>query len=356
MLLRFFLHPNFHISGNNCVMLYSLLRPLLFKLDPESAHHFTLDALEKAHKLGILRLIKPEQKCLPRNVMGLSFPNPVGLAAGLDKNGDHIDALSDLGFGFIEIGTVTPRPQPGNPKPRLFRIPEANAIINRMGFNNNGVDSLIANVKKARFTGILGINIGKNFDTPIENAADDYLIGLRKVYPYASYITVNISSPNTKNLRQLQQADELGALLDQLKTEQDKLASNHGKYVPIALKIAPDLKTEQIIEIAELLLKYKIDGVIATNTTLSREGVEHCNQGQEAGGLSGAPVRTKSTAVVKQLSLALQKKIPIIGVGGILNTLDAEEKFKAGASLIQIYSGLIYRGPDLIKEILQSVR
>ncbi|MDP3689246.1 MAG: dihydroorotate dehydrogenase (quinone), partial [Sulfurimicrobium sp.] len=251
--------------------------------------------------------------------------------------------------------TITPRPQPGNPKPRLFRIPEANAIINRMGFNNDGVDKLIENVRNAKYCGILGINIGKNFDTPIENAADDYLACLRKVYPHASYVTVNISSPNTKNLRQLQQSSELEALLDALKNEQGKLAQTHGKHVPLALKIAPDLETEQVIEIAELLLKYQIEGVIATNTTLSREGVAGLPHGDEAGGLSGAPVRLKSTSVVKQLSLALDGKIPIIGVGGIMNGLDAKEKILAGASLVQFYSGFIYRGPELIREACEEI-
>lgn len=336
-------------------MLYGLLRPLLFKLDAETAHHFTLNAMNRANQLGLLQLLAPHIECKLRTVMGLTFPNPVGLAAGLDKNGAYIDALAALGFGFIEIGTVTPRPQPGNPKPRMFRIPEANAIINRMGFNNDGVDKLIENVKKSHYKGILGINIGKNFDTPIENAADDYLIGLRKVYPYASYIAVNISSPNTKNLRQLQQADELGNLLSALKSEQQRLAQAHGKYVPLALKIAPDLETEQVIEIADLLIKNEIDGVIATNTTLSRAGVEHLPAGTETGGLSGTPVRTKSTAVIKQLSLALQGKVPIIGVGGIMNGLDAAEKMKAGASLIQVYSGLIYRGPALVKDVVQTL-
>ena len=334
-------------------MLYSLLRPLLFALDAETAHHLTLDGLKTAHALGLAR--NAASPCRPRAVMGLDFPNPVGLAAGLDKNGDCIDALAALGFGFIEIGTVTPRPQPGNPKPRLFRIPEANAIINRMGFNNLGVDHLVRNVQAMRYRGILGINIGKNFDTPIENAVDDYLIGLRKVYAHASYVTVNISSPNTKNLRQLQQSDELGQLLGALKAEQEKLSEQHGKYVPLALKIAPDLDTEQVIAIADLLREHRIDAVIATNTTLSRKGVENLPHGAEAGGLSGAPVRLQSTAVVKQLSLALQNEIPIIGVGGILNGLDAHEKIKAGASLVQIYSGLIYRGPELIGEICREL-
>jgi dihydroorotate dehydrogenase len=334
-------------------MLYSLLRNGLFCLDAETAHHLTLDALKASHALGLTPKLRVS--CRPRQVMGLNFPNPVGLAAGLDKNGDYIDALAALGFGFIEIGTVTPRPQPGNPKPRLFRIPQANAIVNRMGFNNLGVDHLVRNVQGMRYRGILGINIGKNFDTPIERASDDYLACLVKVYPHASYVTVNISSPNTKNLRQLQQSDELGQLLGALKAEQTRLADRYGKYVPLALKIAPDLDTEQVIAIADLLKLHRIDAVIATNTTLSRKGVENLPHGTEAGGLSGAPVRLQSTAVVKQLSLALQGEVPIIGVGGILNGLDAQEKIKAGASLVQIYSGLIYRGPELIGEICREL-
>lgn len=336
-------------------MLYSLLRSVFFSMDAESAHHLGMEGMKTAQRLGLIRLLAYPVPDKPRRVMGIDFPNPVGLAAGLDKNGDYIDALAALGFGFIEIGTITPRPQPGNPRPRLFRIPQANAIINRMGFNNDGVDRLIENVKKAKFRGILGINIGKNFDTPIEQAADDYLTCLRKVYPHASYVTVNISSPNTKNLRQLQQSSELEALLDALKNEQAKLAQTHGKHVPLALKIAPDLETGQIIEIAELLLKYRIEGVIATNTTLSREGVAGLPHGDEAGGLSGTPVRLKSTSVVKQLSLALGGKIPIIGVGGIMNGLDAREKILAGASLVQFYSGFIYRGPELIKEACEEI-
>lgn len=336
-------------------MLYSLLRSMFFSMDAESAHHLGMEGIKSAQRLGLIKLLAYPVPDKPRRVMGIDFPNPVGLAAGLDKNGDYIDALAALGFGFIEIGTITPRPQPGNPKPRLFRIPQANAIINRMGFNNDGVDRLIENVRKAKYRGILGINIGKNFDTPIEKAADDYLICLRKVYPHASYVTVNISSPNTKNLRQLQQSSELEALLDTLKNEQAKLAQTYGKHVPLALKIAPDLETEQVIEIAELLLKYRIEGVIATNTTLSREGVAGLPHGEEAGGLSGAPVRLKSTSVVKQLSLALGGKIPIIGVGGIMNGLDAREKILAGASLVQFYSGFIYRGPELIKEACEEI-
>ena len=336
-------------------MIYPLLRPLLFALDPETAHHVTLDALRTAHNLGVLPLLAKRIPDNPVQAMGLAFPNPVGLAAGLDKNGDYIDALGALGFGFIEIGTITPRPQPGNPKPRLFRLPHAQAIINRMGFNNLGVDALIENIKRAQFGGILGINIGKNFDTPIENAAQDYLIGLRKVYPYASYVTINISSPNTKNLRQLQQGEELDALLATLKSEQEKLAEQHGEYVPLALKIAPDLDHEQVDQIATLLLRHRIDGVIATNTTLARTAVAHLEHGTEAGGLSGAPLRDASTQVIRQLAAALQGALPIIGVGGIMQGADAAEKIQAGATLIQIYSGLVYQGTDLIADCATAI-
>jgi dihydroorotate dehydrogenase len=334
-------------------VIYPLLRPLVFSLDPETAHHATLNALKTAYNLGLLCSKHP--KANARTVMGLTFPNPVGLAAGLDKNGEYIDALAAQGFGFIEIGTVTPQPQPGNPKPRMFRLPEANGIINRMGFNNLGVNALIDHVKRAKYRGILGINIGKNFDTPIENAASDYLIGLRKVYTHASYVAINISSPNTKNLRQLQSGDELDSLLEQLKAEQENLAELHGKYVPLAVKIAPDLDQEQIRQIAALLIRHRIDGVIATNTTLSREGVENLPHGNEAGGLSGAPVREKSTAVIRQLAAALDGALPIIGVGGILSGADAVEKIQAGAALVQIYSGMIYRGPELVGETINAI-
>ncbi len=336
--------------------MYPLLRPALFRLAPETAHHLTLDGLRTAYSLGLSGMIAPRPADDPRNVMGLTFPNPVGLAAGLDKNGDCIDGLAALGFGFIEIGTITPLPQPGNPKPRMFRLPQANAIINRMGFNNDGVDALVENVKRARYQGILGINIGKNAVTPIEKAADDYLICLRKVYAHAGYVTVNISSPNTKNLRQLQDEDALNDLLTQLKAEQQKLADTHGKYVPIALKIAPDMEAEQVAQIAHLLMKHRIDCVIATNTTLSREGVENLPHGAETGGLSGAPVRDKSTVVIRRLAAELQGALPIIGVGGILSGADAAEKMQAGASLVQIYSGMIYRGPALVGECCAAVR
>ena len=336
--------------------MYSIIRTALFALDPETAHHATLDALKSANCLGTLPLLVKRPPLDPRTVMGVSFPNPVGLAAGLDKNGAYIDALAGLGFGFIEIGTVTPRPQPGNAKPRLFRLPEAQAIINRMGFNNNGVDALVENVKRARYKGVLGINIGKNADTPIENAANDYLIGLRKVYTHASYVAINISSPNTKNLRQLQGGDELDSLLSQLKAEQARLSMLHDKYVPLALKIAPDLDAGQIKLIASLLIYHRIDGVIATNTTLSREAVAHLPYGNEAGGLSGSPVRDKSTAVIRLLAAELNGALPIIGVGGILKGEDALEKMQAGASLVQLYSGMIYRGWGLVAECAASIR
>lgn len=329
-------------------MLYNLLRPLLFQLDAETAHTLTLDTLSLLQKTGLL----PGHTihCTPVHVMGLDFPNPVGLAAGLDKNGAHINALTRLGFGFLEVGTVTPRPQPGNPRPRLFRIPQAEAIINRMGFNNAGVDKLLENVQQADYPGILGINIGKNADTPLQNAADDYLIGLRKVYPYASYVTVNISSPNTKQLRQLQNETQLEQLLGALKTEQTRLSDQHGRYTPLAIKIAPDLEPDQIAAIASLLLKHKMDAVIATNTTIARDGLEHLPYGNEQGGLSGAPLTERSTAVIHQLTTHLQRAIPIIGAGGIMSPADAQAKMEAGADLVQIYSGLIYRGPNLVSE------
>jgi len=336
--------------------MYSLIRPALFALDAETAHRLTLGSLRAVHAMGLSSLLASIPDDDPRSVMGLTFPNPVGLAAGLDKNGTCINGLSALGFGFIEIGTVTPLSQPGNPGPRLFRLPQANAIINRMGFNNEGVDRLIENVRRARYRGILGINIGKNAFTPIARASDDYLICLRKVYAHAGYVAINISSPNTTDLRQLQGGNELDELLSQLKMEQGKLAQQHGKYVPLAVKIAPDLDSGQIRQIAALLIKHRIDGVIATNTTLSREGVEDLPHGTEPGGLSGAPVRDKSTAVIRQLAAELQGALPIIGVGGIMSGADAAEKIIAGAALVQIYSGLIYRGPALIAECATEIR
>ena len=335
--------------------LYPFIRPLLFSLAPETAHEVTLKLLNMAAVSGLSKVLYPKIDHKPVTVMGLEFKNPVGLAAGLDKNGDYIAALSALGFGFLEIGTVTPRPQPGNPKPRLFRLPEHQAIINRMGFNNSGIDHLLDQVKNSAYSGILGINIGKNFDTPMEQAADDYLIGLRKAYAFASYITINISSPNTKNLRQLQQGDELKNLISILKEEQQKLQQEYRNYVPLALKIAPDLNAEEIGHIAELLLDFKIDGVIATNTTIARDKITGHQFAEEAGGLSGAPVKEQASFVVRELAQVLNGKIPIIASGGILTAADAKEKLAAGASLVQLYSGLIYRGPQLIEDIIKSL-
>lgn len=338
--------------------LYALARPLLFALDPETAHNLTLPLLRYAAKLGIPQTTSRSITDV-RHVMGLTFPNPVGLAAGLDKDGACIDGLSALGFGFIEVGTVTPRPQPGNPRPRMFRLPQANALINRMGFNNGGVDAFVRNVQSSRFyqenLGVLGLNIGKNADTPMERATDDYLVCLNKVYPYASYVTVNISSPNTKNLRQLQHASELDELLAKLKDAQRRLSDQHGRYVPIVLKIAPDLDVEQIRTIADALLRHHMDGVIATNTTITRDAVKGLAHANEMGGLSGAPVRELSNRVIRALHQQLGKDIPIIGVGGILSASDAQAKLDAGASLIQLYTGLIYRGPTLIGECAEAL-
>ena len=339
-------------------MLYPLIRKFFFALDAETAHGIGMHGVAFLDASGLAGcLTRPVTPC-PVDVMGLKFPNPVGLAAGLDKNGDHIDGLARLGFGFIEIGTVTPKPQDGNPRPRLFRIPEAQGIINRMGFNNDGVDRLLENVRMAKFPkngGILGINIGKNATTPIEHAADDYLICLNKVYNDASYIAVNISSPNTRNLRELQKDDALDALLSQLKARQEQLADKHGHYVPMALKIAPDLDDTQIVAIAEALRRHRMDGVIATNTTLSREGVEGMTNATETGGLSGAPVFRRSTDVLKKLATALAGELPIIGVGGIMSGADAAEKIRAGARLVQFYSGFIYHGPDLVGEVADTL-
>ena len=331
---------------------YPLIRPLLFALDAERAHELTLYLVALGDSLGLARPTPADGK--PVDVMGLRFPNRVGLAAGLDKNGTAVDGLSRLGFGFLEVGTVTPRPQPGNPKPRLFRLPEHEAIINRMGFNNAGVDALLEKLASIRYRGILGINIGKNFDTPIEKAVDDYLLCLDKAYRQASYITVNISSPNTKNLRQLQGVSELDTLLSALKSRQNALADQHGKYVPLALKIAPDLETGQIIDIADALRRHRIDAVIATNTTLGREGVESSPLAAEAGGLSGGPLFEKSTAVIRSLARALAGELPIIAAGGITSGARAQAKIEAGAALVQIYSGLIYRGPQLVAECIEA--
>ncbi len=333
-------------------MMYSLARPLLFSLAPERAHELTLSLLKSAHKMGAIR---NQVAAKPVTCMGIQFPNPVGLAAGLDKNGAYIDALAALGFGFIEIGTITPKPQEGNPKPRLFRVPQAKAIINRMGFNNAGVDQLVENVKAAKFKGVLGINIGKNAATPVEDAVSDYLICLEKVYNYASYITVNISSPNTKNLRSLQSGHALTELLETLKKRQLELAEEQQHYVPLVLKVAPDLEQTDIEFIASQLLQFKLDGLIVTNTTLSREGVEGLPFADEAGGLSGAPVFEKSTACLAAFAKILKDEIALIGVGGILAGEHAVAKQNAGASLVQIYSGMIYTGPDLIADCVNTM-
>jgi len=340
-------------------LFYAAARPFLFSLDAEQAHNLTLSLLKKSVGFGLGHLLRSPSSD-PRQVMGIRFPNPVGLAAGLDKDGKYIDALAALGFGSIEIGTVTPRAQPGNPIPRMYRLPQANAIINRMGFNNGGVDAFVANVQHSRFfqekLGVLGLNIGKNADTPIEKAADDYLHCLEKVYPYASYVTVNISSPNTKNLRQLQGASELDELLSKLKGAQRRLADQHQRYVPLALKIAPDIDAEQIKLIADNLLRHQIDGVIATNTTLSRDAVSGLPYSEQAGGLSGAPVLELSNKVIRGLRAEVGDAIPIIGVGGIMSGADAQSKIAAGAKLVQLYSGLIYKGPALIRECAAALK
>lgn len=334
--------------------LYQALQPLLFRLDGETSHDAALRALDLAHKLHLTRPATPLTG-RPVRVMGIDFPNPVGLAAGLDKNGAHIDALASFGFGFLEIGTVTPRPQPGNPRPRLFRLPAARAVINRMGFNNLGVDALVANVGRSRHRGVLGINIGKNFDTPIEQAADDYVACLRKVYPLASYVAANVSSPNTKNLRELQQGDALDRLLGALMNEREALASIHGRRVPVAVKLAPDLDEPAIAAAADAFVRHRVDGIIATNTTIARDGVAGLPHAEETGGLSGAPVKAKANQVLARLHAHLGDRIPLIGVGGILSAADAREKLVAGASLVQVYTGLVYRGPGLVEELVAAL-
>ena len=336
-------------------MLYELARPLLFALDPESAHTVALSGLDLAQRAGLLRAPEITRKPAPRTVMGLSFPNPLGLAAGLDKNAAHIPALAALGFGFLEVGTVTPRPQPGNPKPRLFRLPAQDALINRMGFNNGGIDALLSNVRSSGHRGILGINIGKNFDTPIERAAEDYLHAFQRVHDLASYVTVNISSPNTQNLRQLQGAGELRALLGAIARLRDSCGRSQQRHIPIAVKIAPDLGPGELDDIADIVLSEGMDAVIATNTTLSRDGVEHLPHGKETGGLSGRPVHEKSLAVVAHLAGRLGGRLPIIGVGGIRDGASAQAMLAAGASLLQVYTALIYQGPRLITDICEAL-
>ncbi|KQN56808.1 quinone-dependent dihydroorotate dehydrogenase [Erwinia sp. Leaf53] len=333
-------------------MYYPFVRKALFQLDPERVHELTLQQLKRLSGTPLRGLIRQSLPFRPVSCMGLTFKNPLGLAAGLDKNGECIDAFGAMGFGFIEIGTVTPRPQPGNDKPRMFRIVEAGGIINRMGFNNLGVDHLVENVKKAHFDGILGINIGKNKDTPVEQGKDDYLISMDKIYPYAGYIAINISSPNTPGLRSLQYGEALDDLLSAVKTRQAELQLIHHKYVPVAVKIAPDLTEEELIQVADSLVRHNIDGVIATNTTLDRSLVAGLKYADEAGGLSGRPVQLRSTEIIRRLSAELQGRLPIIGVGGIDSLVSAREKIAAGATLVQIYSGFIYQGPPLIKEIV----
>ncbi|MBQ0796698.1 quinone-dependent dihydroorotate dehydrogenase [Zhongshania sp.] len=335
--------------------MYSLLRRLLFCFPTETSHHLSLASVSLIQKLGLSRLIAKPMVLSPQTVMGIEFPNSVGLAAGLDKDAKHINGLAALGFGFIEVGTVTPKAQPGNPQPRLFRLPEAEAIINRMGFNNLGLDNLLSQIETAGFKGVLGINIGKNKYTPAEQAVDDYLIGLRAVYPHASYVTVNLSSPNTPGLRDLQFGQPLIDLLAALKKAQLALAEQHGRYVPMAVKIAPDMAEDDIRRVAEVFVEQGIDGVIATNTTIARDAVAGLPHGDEMGGLSGKPVRDSSTAVVRILADALQGRIPIIGVGGISDGESAAEKIAAGASLVQIYTGFIYRGPALIAEAASAI-
>ena len=337
-------------------MFYFPLRTLLFQLDPETAHNWTLGLLRATPPLALSALFGRCVPSQPRRVMGLDFPHPIGLAAGLDKNGECIRAWEALGFSFIEIGTVTPRAQPGNPKPRMFRLPLAQALINRLGFNNKGVDYLIEQVRRSGFKGVLGINIGKNADTPAERAIDDYLIGLRKVYPWASYVTVNISSPNTPGLRDLQYGAALEQLLATLQAERQRLCDTHGRYVPLAIKIAPDLADADLPMVGQALRQHGMDAVIATNTTFSRAGVEGMPHAGETGGLSGAPLRERSTAVVRRLADILAGEIPIIAVGGILSGADAAAKIEAGASLVQLYTGFIYRGPDLIREAVLALR
>ena len=335
---------------------YPLARAAMFRLEPEAAHALAMKSLNAMAATGTTGLVASAVPPDPRTVMGINFPNPVGLAAGADKNGECIAGFGALGFGFIELGGVTPRGQPGNPQPRVFRLPLARGIINRLGFNNFGVDYLVEKLKHHNYKGVIGVNLGKNLDTPLENAADDYAICYEKVYPYTGFATVNISSPNTKNLRQLQGEDELGPVLAHMKAEQKRLADRHGRYVPLVVKIAPDLDDTQIEAIARIVVKHGMDGITATNTTLSREKVAGQQHAGETGGLSGAPVFEASNRVIGALARHLDGALPIIGVGGIMSGADARAKIAAGASLVQFYSGLIYRGPGLVAEIARALR
>jgi dihydroorotate dehydrogenase len=336
--------------------MYALARPFLFCLDAERAHDLALTAIEAAYHTGLNPLLAEKPKPLPTKVFGIEFPNPVGLAAGLDKNGAHIDALAALGFGFIEVGTTTPRPQPGNPKPRMWRLPEHQAVINRLGFNNGGVDALVRNAENASFTGVLGINIGKNKDTPNERAVDDYLFCLERVYARASYVTVNISSPNTQGLRDLQEEETLKRFIGTLREAQERFATKHGAHKPMLLKIAPDLCEAELDGIADVLIAARIDGMICTNTTIDRSGIAGARHAEEAGGLSGKPLTKIANSVLEGMARRLGGKIPLIGVGGILSGADAAAKIAAGASLVQFYTGMIYRGPALIRECVEALR
>ena len=336
--------------------MYALARSFLFCLDAERAHDLALRSIEAAYRTGLNPLLALKPAPLPTQVFGIDFPNPVGLAAGLDKNGAYVDALAALGFGFIEIGTTTPRAQAGNPKPRMWRLAAQQAVINRLGFNNGGVDALLRNVEKAKFAGVLGINIGKNKDTPNERAVDDYILCLERVYARASYITVNISSPNTQGLRDLQEEETLKRFIGTLRDAQERLAAQHGKRKPMLLKIAPDLAESELDAIAEVLLAARIDGLICTNTTIDRSTVAGVPHAEEAGGLSGKPLLDKATAVLRGMATRLGGKIPLVGVGGILGGADAATKIDAGASLVQFYSGMVYRGPQLIGECVEAIR
>jgi dihydroorotate dehydrogenase len=335
---------------------YALARPFLFCLDAERAHDLGLTAIEAAYRTGMNPLLALKPRPLPSTVFGIEFPNPVGLAAGLDKNGAHVDALAALGFGFIEVGTTTPRAQAGNPKPRMWRLPEQQAVINRLGFNNGGVDALVRNVEKCTFSGVLGINIGKNKDTPNERAVDNYLHCLERVYARASYVTVNISSPNTQGLRDLQEEETLKRFIGTLRDAQERLAAQHGKRKPMLLKIAPDLAESELDGIAQVLLAARVDGLICTNTTIDRSAVAGARHAEETGGLSGKPLFHKATSILRGMAQRLGGKLPLIGVGGILGGSDAAAKFDAGASLVQFYSGMVYRGPQLIGECVEAIR
>ncbi|MFC5500075.1 quinone-dependent dihydroorotate dehydrogenase [Caenimonas terrae] len=338
---------------------YSLARPFLFSLDPETAHELTMDSLARLQGTALECAFGSAAVSDPIELAGLRFPNRVGLAAGLDKNARCIDGLGAMGFGFVEVGTVTPKPQPGNPRPRMFRLPQANALINRLGFNNEGLDAFVANVRRSSFRSkgrILGLNIGKNAATPIEDATSDYLVGLEGVYPHADYVTVNISSPNTKNLRALQGDEALDGLLGAIAARREELARTHGRRVPIFVKIAPDLDQAQVDVIAATLRRHRMDGVVATNTTIARDAVKGLPHADETGGLSGAPVLAASNRVIGQLRAALGPSFPIIGVGGILSADDAVSKIRAGADVVQIYTGLVYRGPTLVRQAAQAIR